>query len=280
MRSAGELLEQPRDTASLPRPFRVVAVQRHTTDTVTLTLQPIDGEEVRFAPGQFTMLGLLGIGEVPISISGGPDVLEHTVRDVGGVTAVLCRAQVGEVLTVRGPFGNGWRVPAAEGGDVVIAAGGLGLAPLRPVVLAVLARRSHYRRVALLYGARTPDDLLFQDDLEQWASLLDVRVTVDSATSSWRGQVGLVPSLVAPAVSDGASTTAFVCGPELMMRFTSAALLDRGIAAAQVDVSLERSMSCGVGLCGHCQLRELFVCVDGPVFSYDRVAALLTVQEL
>ncbi len=283
MPSTGELLAQPQQAASLPRPFRVLDVVRNTGDTVTLTLGAADGSQLRFAPGQFTMLGRLGVGEVPISMSGDPsqpEVLVHTVRDVGGVTAVICRAAVGDVLTVRGPFGAGWRVAAAEGRDVIIAAGGLGMAPLRPVVLDILANRHRYRRVTLVYGARTPDDLLFPDDLERWRHGIDVLLTVDAAGPSWRGRVGLLPALVPPAVANPATTSAFVCGPELMMRFSCEALLDSGVSAADVDVSLERTMSCGVGLCGHCQLRELFICLDGPVLGLDRVGTLMTVKEL
>jgi NAD(P)H-flavin reductase len=283
VRSAGELLAERAPAPCLPRAFQVVDVVRHTPDTVTLTLRATDGGVLAAAPGQFTMLGRLGVGEVPISVSGDPahpELLEHTVRDVGGVTAVLCRAQVDEVLTVRGPFGAGWRVDAAAGRDVVVAAGGLGLAPLRPVLLEVSAHPERYGRVTLLYGARTPADLLFRGDLERWRADHDVVVTVDAADPGWRGRVGLLPALVPAAVADPTMTVAFVCGPELMMRFTCAALLAAGVAAEHVEVSLERTMSCGVGLCGHCQLRELFVCVDGPVLSLNRVAALMALQEL
>jgi NAD(P)H-flavin reductase len=268
----------------VPRAFRVLDVYRHTTDTVTLTLRPTDGGAFPFAPGQFTMLGLLGIGEVPISISGDPgrpDVLEHTVRDVGGITSVICRAQAGGILTVRGPFGSGWRLDAAVGSDAVVVAGGIGLAPLRPVVLALLADRDRYRHVTVVYGARTPPDLLFRDDIDDWRSNgITVALTVDTATGNWRGRVGLVTALL-PAVSmDPGATAAYVCGPELMMRFTADGLRDRGIPAARIDVSMERSMVCGVGLCGHCQFRELFTCVDGPVFGYDHIVDLLAIREL
>ena len=268
----------------LPIPVRVLAVQRHTLDTVTLTLEQTDGSPFAFVPGQFTMLGVLGIGEVPISISGDParpDVLEHTVRDVGGVTSCICRAQVGDVLTVRGPFGRGWRLDAAAGRDAVVVAGGIGLAPLRPVVLALLGDAGRERAVTIVYGARTPPDLLFREDLDSWRSRgVLIALTVDTATDSWRGRVGLVTALLRDLRIEPAATAAYVCGPELMMRFSADGLRDRGVPAERIDVSMERAMVCGVGLCGHCQFRELFICADGPVFGYDRVADLLTVREL
>lgn len=268
----------------VPRAFRVLDVYRHTTDTVTLTLQPNDGGELPFAPGQFTMLGRLGIGEVPISISGDParpEVLEHTVRDVGGITSVICRAEPGDVLTVRGPFGQGWRLDAAVGGDVLVVAGGIGLAPLRPVVLTLLADLDRYRNVTVVYGARTPPDLLFRDDIDSWRSAgISVDLTVDASTGNWRGRVGLVTALLPAVTMDAGMTTAYVCGPELMMRFTADGLRERGVAAERIDVSMERAMVCGVGLCGHCQFRELFICVDGPVVGYDRIVDLLAIREL
>jgi NAD(P)H-flavin reductase len=282
---AGDVVGVARPGVHTPSPFRVLAVHPHTTDTVTLTLQAVDGSAFPFSPGQFTMLGRLGIGEVPISISGDParpDVLEHTVRDVGGVTSVICRAQVGDVLTVRGPFGHGWRLDAADGRDVVVVAGGIGLAPLRPVVLALLGDLDQYGDVTVVYGARTPPDLLFRDDIDTWrAAGISVALTVDSAVGGgWRGRVGLVTALLPGVAMDPTEAAAYVCGPELMMRFTAEALRDRGMAPSRIDVSMERSMVCGVGLCGHCQLRELFVCADGPVFGYDRLVDLLPVREL
>ncbi|MEQ6902092.1 FAD/NAD(P)-binding protein [Nocardioides sp. YIM 152588] len=268
----------------VPRPFVVTEVRRDTRDTRTVRLTA-DDEPLAFAPGQFTMLSRFGVGEVPISISGdpaGPEVLEHTIRDVGGVTRSLAGAAVGDVLGVRGPFGHGWDVADGRGGDLVIVAGGIGLAPLRPAVLAVCADRASYGRVSLLYGARTPEDLLFETELRAWARehAIDVAVTVDAGGHGWRGRVGVVTELVARARFDGARTLALLCGPEVMMRFTARALLDRGVAPDRLRLSMERNMQCGVGLCGHCQLRELFLCVDGPVLSHDRLAPLLTRAEL
>jgi len=269
--------------AMAPLPFRVAGRDRETADTWTLSLEPVAAPAPLVAPGQFMMVYAFGIGEVPISVSGepnraGPVVL--TVRAVGAVTRAICAAAPGTVLGLRGPFGSSWPVETAAGGDVVVVAGGIGLAPLRPVVLSVLARRGAFELVSVLYGARTPHDLLFTRELEEWRRAVDVALTVDAAESGWRGTVGVVPKLVAPARFRPAETTAFVCGPEIMMRFTIDALLAAGVSAERVMVSLERDMHCGVGLCGHCQLGPTLICRDGPVYSYAEVAPWLEVREL
>jgi NAD(P)H-flavin reductase len=272
-------------TTMLPRPFVVTATRRDTQDTHTLLLEPADGDSLRFEPGQFTMMLAFGVGEVPISISGDPaeaTVLQHTIRDVGSVSHALAAAPPGTTLGVRGPFGTGWGVPDGRGGDVVFVAGGIGLAPLRPAVLAVCADRASYRRVVLLYGARTPEDILFADDLRRWAEdhEITVEVIVDRGQHAWRGRVGLVTQLIERAELDADRCLALVCGPEVMMRHAALTLLDRGLPASRLRLSMERNMRCGVGLCGHCQLRELLLCVDGPVVAYDRLAPLMSVAEL
>ncbi len=269
----------------LPRPFRVVETRLDTRDTVTLSLEPVEGPPLAFAAGQFTMLLSFGVGEVPISISADPTrpgPLLHTIRDVGSVTHSLVGAEPGTIVGVRGPFGTGWEVSDGRGGDVVLVAGGIGLAPLRPALLEVIAQRDDYRRVVLLYGARSPEDVLFGGELKQWAEQhrISVEVTVDYGPPSWRGRVGLVTNLIPRAGFDPANTLALVCGPEVMMRYGAAALADRGVAASRIRLSLERNMKCGIGLCGHCQLREQLICVDGPVFTYGRLAPLLDVREL
>ena len=270
--------------AMLPRPFRVTAWRQDTADTATLDLVPVDGVPLGFASGQFTMLQAFGVGEVPISISGDPacpETLVHTVRDVGGVTSAIVRARPGDVLGVRGPYGVGWEVADGRGGDVVVVAGGIGLAPLRAVVLELVARRAEFGRVHLLYGARTPADLLYVDELASWADAgIEVAVTVDQAGSDWDGRVGLVTELLGRADLDPDRTLAVVCGPEVMMRFVGTALVRRGVPAGKVRLSMERNMRCGVGLCGHCQLREHLICIDGPVFPLDAVDRLMTVREL
>lgn len=271
--------------AMLPERYRISHTRQDTRDTFTLELEPVEGARFTYAAGQFTMLDAFGVGEVPISISGDPTrpgPLEHTIRDVGAVTHALITAPTGAVLGVRGPFGTSWDVADGMGGDVVLVAGGIGLAPLRPALLELLGHRDRYNRVVLLYGARTPEDILFGDELRTWAKDFGVvvEVTVDNGQHAWRGKVGLVTQLVPRAGFDPRHTLALVCGPETMMRFSAAALVDRGVPMDRVRLSMERNMKCGVGLCGHCQLRELFVCVDGPVLTYDRLLPLLTTREL
>jgi NAD(P)H-flavin reductase len=268
-----------------PRMFRLVRKRQDTDDTWTLWLDPEDGCPLRYGAGQFTMLQVFGAGEVPISISGDPttdDLLQHTIRDVGGATRALVAAQPGQPLGVRGPFGHGWDVADGAGGDVVLVAGGIGLAPLRPALLEVLARRADFRRVILLYGARRPEELLYEPELESWRGRLDVdvAVTVDNAEPSWRGQVGLVTELIPRAQLDPERTLALVCGPDLMMRYVASALRGLGISADRVRLSMERNMQCGIGLCGHCQLREFFLCVDGPVLRLRQLDPLITTREL
>ena len=269
-------------TASPPVPFRVTERRRETADTWTLELQPVSGPPLVAQPGQFTMLYAFGIGEVPISVSGdthGP--LVHTVRAVGAVTEAVCAARHDGVVGVRGPFGNTWPLEHASGGDVLVVAGGIGLAPLRPVVYEALRARDGYGRFTILYGSRTPHDLLYRRELERWRSRgAHVDVTVDAADAGWHGKVGVVPKLVTKASLDPAATTAFVCGPEIMMRFTAQALLDRGVAPDRIFVSMERNMRCGVGHCGHCQLGPTLICRDGPVYRYDALEPLLSVREL
>jgi anaerobic sulfite reductase subunit B len=267
----------------VPAPFRVSEREQDTADTWTLTLERIDGAAPVIGPGQFMMVTAFGIGEAPISVSGppsrpGPVVL--TVRAVGAVTRAICAAEPGAVLGLRGPFGNTWPLEAASGGDVLVLAGGIGLAPLRPVVLHAVARRSDFGTVSLLYGARTPADVLYGAQLDEWGDGIDVGVIVDAAGPEWRGRVGVVTKLLSDVALDPPRTTAFVCGPEIMMRFAAEALLARGLGREQVFVSMERHMDCGIGICGHCQLGPTLICRDGPVYSWADVASWLEVREL
>lgn len=268
----------------VPRPFEVVTHHWDTHDTASIEFAPLDGEGLIFKSGQFTMLQAFGVGEAPISISGHPgrpDRLVHTMRDAGGVTKAFCNAAPGDVVGVRGPYGVGWDVTDAEGGDVVVIGGGIGLAPLRPAVLELIGEREKYGRINLLYGARTPDDLLYGGDLAAWpAAGVHVAVTVDRASTSWVGRVGLVTDLIPSAPFDPRNTLALVCGPEVMMRFVANALLMRGVPSHRIRLSMERNMRCGVGLCGHCQLRQYLVCSDGPVFPLDKLQPLLGIREL
>jgi NAD(P)H-flavin reductase len=231
------------------------------------------------------MLYAFGVGEVPISISGDPGgggPLEHTVRAVGPVSAAICRAEAGEQLGLRGPFGSSWPLAAAAGRHVVIVAGGIGLAPLRPALLAALAARERLAGLVLLCGGRSPSQLLFRAELDAWREdpRLELDVTVDSAEPGWRGQVGVVTTLIGSARFDPANAVAFTVGPELMMRFTVEALLARGMDPADVHVSIERNMKCAIAHCGRCQFGPSFACREGPVLSYGAIAPFFAVREL
>ena len=231
------------------------------------------------------MLYLFGTGEVPISISGDPEQpqhLVHTIRAVGSITEGLKRCKAGDAIGVRGPFGKAWPVTEAVGQDILIVTGGIGLAPLRPAIYYLLAHRQRYGNIIILYGARTPADILYRKELEKWRSRFDlsVEVIVDHADNLWAGRVGVVTKLITNADFDPYETTAFICGPEIMMHFTIQALQDRGIQDDTIFVSMERNMKCAVGFCGHCQLGSQFVCKDGPVFRYRDIRQAMQIREL
>lgn len=256
--------------------YNVAWVRRETRDTYTLHVAPKESPaRTPYLPGQFNMLYAFGIGEVPISISALPDadgVMGHTVRDVGPVTQALTRLKKGDVVGLRGPFGTNWSVEQARGSDVVIIAGGIGLAPLRPVVHSILAQRSDFGKVALIYGARTPAEVLYPREISRWRSRgIEARVTVDRSIGPWEGEVGVVTRLIPRASFDPQNCLVMVCGPEVMMRFTVTELHKLGIPDDRIFISMERNMKCSVGLCGHCQLGPYFICKDGPVFSYSQM---------
>jgi NAD(P)H-flavin reductase len=251
-------------------------------DTATLSLAPVDRPIEQPVAGQFNMLWAFGIGEAPISLAGADgDVLHHTIRRAGKVSTALWAAREGDLIGMRGPFGTGWGLDAAKGRDILIVAGGIGMAPLRSVVEELMANREDYGRAALLVGARSPESLLYRDLIESWRGRLDieVEVTVDTAAPSWRGNVGVVTRLIDPAPVDPEKTTAYVCGPEVMMRFTAQAAAARGVPLDQIFVSLERNMHCAIGHCGHCQLGPAFVCKDGPVLPWPTVEPLMRVRQ-
>jgi NAD(P)H-flavin reductase len=263
-------------------PTAVRRRRRETADTFTIEL---DAPRFSFQPGQFNMLYLFGVGEVPISISGDPakpEVLVHTIRAVGTVTTAMARLKKGDTLGLRGPYGSAWPVPTAEGGDLLIVAGGLGIAPLRPVLYDALRRRDRFGHVTLLYGARSPEGLVYRAELERWSAQreLAVHVTVDHADPSWTGKVGVVPSLVDGIPLDPARTVAMICGPEVMMRFTVRALEARGLDAARIYLSMERNMKCALAFCGHCQYRDAFLCKDGAVLPFNRIADIFDRREI
>lgn len=270
----------------LPQLYRVQRVRREIPDTFTLELEPANGSSIPpFATGQFNMLYVFGVGEVPISISGNParpKPLVHTTRAVGTVTKAMRKLKPDDVIGVRGPFGSHWPIELAQGKDVVIVAGGIGLAPLRSAMYQITTQREQYGKVALLYGARTPADILYRRELEHWRGRFDLEVyiTVDNTTNAWQGSVGVVTKLIPRASFDPLKTVALICGPEIMMRFTVKELEKRGVATERIYISMERNMKCAIGFCGHCQYGPHFICKDGPVFQYSRVHSLFTKREI
>lgn len=274
-------------TSMTPTFLRIAERVQETADVVTLELAVPSEHEAAFRhrPGQFDMLYVFGVGEVPISISGDAtrhDRVTHTVRAVGPVSTALTKLGTGDVVGVRGPFGNPWPLDAARGADVLVIAGGIGLMPLRPVILHLLRNRGQFGRVSLLYGAKRRDDLLFRDELSDWRRHpdLEVRVALNEADRDWTGDVGFVTQLLPKVGVAPADTVAFLCGPEIMIRATGRALVDIGMSARHVHASMERNMKCALGTCGHCQLGPLFICRDGPVFSFDRIDPLMSIREL
>jgi len=261
--------------------------RRETADVATLEFDATAaGADWRgFGPGQFNMLYAFGVGEIPVSLSGDPAEgrrIVHTIRGVGPVSRALVSARRGELVGIRGPFGSRWPVDRAAGRDLLVVAGGIGLAPLRPVLRHVLRERGAYGRVALLYGARSPDELLFRRDLDGWRRTpgLQVRVAVDRAGPDWEGDVGFVTGQFPKVRFDPAETVAMICGPEVMIRTAAQALEALGVEGDRIHVSMERNMQCAIGQCGHCQFGPRFVCRDGPVFPYSTVAAMMAVREL
>jgi NAD(P)H-flavin reductase len=237
----------------------------------------------RFRPGQFNMLYLPGFGESAISISSNPahpEVLLHTIRVAGNVTRALARKRPGDQIGVRGPFGTAWPVEACQRHDLVLACGGVGLAPLRPVIYHIMNHREDYGRVILLYGARTPQDLLYADEYALWRDAnVEVEVTVDIGEEDWHGHIGVVPVLFYRLRLKPERTAIMTCGPEIMMRFVIFEALARKVSRKKIFISMERNMQCGLGICGHCQLGPTFVCKDGPVFPYHQMEPYLHLED-
>ena len=269
----------------LPHKFTIKGIRKELHDTFTLELESANGNgKQQFLPGQFNMLYVFGVGEVPISISGDPlksETLIHTVRVVGAVTKALSKLKAGGIVGLRGPFGNHWPLEKAKEKDVVIVAGGIGLAPLRGAVYELIANKKNYNKILLLYGSRTPADLLYTSELKKWSSQgVEVHITVDSASKAWKGNVGVVTTLIPKATFNPKNILAMICGPEIMMRFTIQELIKSGISGSSIYISMERNMKCAVGFCGHCQYGHTFICKDGPVFPYDKVKSIFGKREI
>ncbi|MCP4426795.1 MAG: Ni/Fe hydrogenase subunit gamma [Chloroflexi bacterium] len=272
--------------AMVPETAVITRIQHEAPDVVTYTLSFTNDrvrEQYKFLPGQFNMLYLPGIGEAAISISsdpGEPGTLLHTIREAGNVTGKLATLKKSAAIGVRGPYGSAWPVEQAEGKDLIIVGGGIGLAPLRPAIYHAIRHREKYGKVTVLSGAREPGDLLYPDEYDSWREHdIEVIVTVDRADKSWRGNVGVVPMMFYKMRPNARNTVIFTCGPEIMMRFVIYEALARRIPKERIFVSLERNMKCAVGFCGHCQFGPFFLCKEGPVLSYDRVEPFFSVEE-
>ena len=266
-----------------PIPFKVRSVREELSHTFTLELEPSNGD-FKFKPGQFTMLYAFGIGEVPISISSSATreaTLLQTIRRTGAVTHALGRLKSGDFVGIRGPYGTPWPMEQSKGRDLLIVGGGIGLAPLRPAIYHALENRDDYERVVVLYGTRTPDDILFETELRRWGDRTDITtlITVDAADRGWYGAVGVVTRLIGRVGFDPANTTAMVCGPEIMMTVTAERLMEGyAMAPENIYITMERNMKCGIGVCGHCQFGSKFICTDGAVFPYAEVGSLFQIK--
>lgn len=272
-----------RQIMELPKLFTVQSNVQETSDIFTLTLMSQDGQPCNFLPGQFNMMYLFGNGEVPISIASHPDSsdkLVHTIKAVGPVTIGMQKLKKGDTVGIRGPLGTSWPMNR-KNGDVLIVGGGVALPPLRAALSLFAKNRDQYKHVTLLYGSRTPEDIVYKDELAVWKRQgIDVQVSVDKGNESWTGPVGVVTKLIAPSVYDPANTLVYICGPEIMIHFSLIELLKAQVVEENIYISMERNMQCGTGFCGHCQLGPYFICKDGPVFSYSQLKKWLAIKEL
>jgi NAD(P)H-flavin reductase len=264
----------------LPIQAEVVDIDVESSNTYLLSLRPMDEEDelvaVNYSPGQFLMVSVFGLGECPISIASSPtrEPLQICVREAGRITQGIMAARVGDVLGIRGPFGNGFPVGSMRGKNVLIAGGGSGFATLRSLINYIADEREKFKEVTVVYGARTPQDLYFTSEYGSWqAAKIEVGITVDMMDASWKGNVGLVTSLLSEI--DPAPGAAALCGPPMMIRAVAKDLLSRGFIEQEIYISLERHMKCGIGKCEHCTMGPYHVCTDGPIFSYDRVRDLI-----
>jgi NAD(P)H-flavin reductase len=266
----------------IPSVATIVGDRMETPDTKTFALRfrdPAEHERFTFRPGQFLELSVFGAGEAPFGFASSPtrkEDFEVTVRRCGRLTDALHALGTGDEVGLRGPCGNGFDVEDAVGKDLLFVAGGIGLPPLRGLILNVLDQRERFGRVTILYGARTPSDLVYKDELKEWEERADVefRVTVDRTEPGWAGNVGMVPTLFDQVDLRPASTTAYVCGPPIMIKFVVQDLLMRGFAEDRVISTLERMMQCGVGKCNHCCVGHIYLCREGPVFSFREIKGM------
>jgi len=257
-------------------------IKKQTYDVKTYTLTfTKERKDFSFRPGQFVMLSLFGVGEAPFSLCSNPvekKTLAFTIRNVGNVTKALDGLSEGDAVGVRGPYGTSWPLEEAQNKNILIVAGGVGMASLRSLIMYVANNRHDYRDVEILYGARKPDDLLFTDEFNHWAEIENTRLllTVDTVPkgSAWAHNVGVVTTLFEKMHATSDNTVVMMCGPEIMMRFVVKGLMHRGFTDDQIFVSLERRMECGIGICGHCQLGTKFVCKEGAVFRFSEVKGL------
>ncbi|MBS7611618.1 FAD/NAD(P)-binding protein [Candidatus Bathyarchaeota archaeon] len=260
----------------IPRKAIIESIRDETPDIKTFRIKFKDGS-FNFNPGQFVMVSMLGVGESAISISSHPEdadkFVELSIRKVGNVTGSIFKLKPGSTIGIRGPFGNGWPMDEASGKNLLIVGGGCGQGALRPLILDVLRHRDCYGRVEILYGARTPQDLMFKYEHDIWARVPDgcLLLTVDSIPTSveWKYNLGVVTTLFGKTLIKPENSLALICGPEIMMHFAVRGLLSMGFKSDQIYLSMERRMKCGIGKCGHCQIGSKYVCKDGPVFTHS-----------
>jgi len=268
----------------IPIKTAIVDIKNETQNVRTYYIKLPNSVEIP-KPGQFNMIYIHGVGEVPISVSDidyEARVVAHTVRFVGSVTKAFSILEKDSLIGFRGPYGIGWPMDLAIGRNLILIAGGIGLPPLRPVIREVAKNRAMYRKLFILYGARTPDDLIYRHEYRDYESIPDTEfyITVDKSNNDWKGRVGVVTDLISLINIDPSETLVFVCGPEIMMKFAVKELLKKGFKGNKIFLSLERRMKCGVGLCGHCQMGPYFVCRHGPVFPLWFISRYFWVDQI
>ncbi len=270
------------DNGYIPQLARIVEIQTETYDTKSFELEFVESQgkdEFRFKPGQFVEASVLGVGEAPFGLSSNPNhpsTFRITVRAVGSVTQALHQLKAGDRIGIRGPFGNGFPYDGVKGKNILFVGGGIGLPPLRSLIEPMLEARSDFKDIQILYGARTPADLVYKDRLVEWAKMKDLRfmMTVDVGDPTWTGDVGVVTTLFPKADLKVDDSVAFVCGPPIMIQFVIKGLIQLGVHPKNIISTLERYMKCGIGKCGHCAIGHKYICLDGPVFSYQEMLKL------